>query len=284
MQVGIIGLGLIGGSLGLDLRSHGHYVWGLSRSRSTCNQAMDLGVADFAGLNLGDIKTLAHTNVIFVCTPIDAIIPTIKAIAPHLNSSVILTDVGSVKSSIIHEAQKLHPRFIGGHPMAGTAFSGITAAQKNLFQGRPCVLTPTQDQDSADLNILRSLWQSVGAVVYECDPESHDRAVAWISHLPILVSAGLILAGNREPDQAIAQLAQHLASSGFRDTSRVGGGNPQLGSLIAEYNQKSLVDSLKQYQIVLADLISQVESENWSTLEQSLTLAQQLRNLYGFID
>jgi len=164
--------------------------------------------------------------------------------------------------------------------MAGTAFSGIAAAQKDLFQGRPCVLTPTQDQDSSDLNILRSLWQSVGALVYECDPDSHDRAVAWISHLPILISAGLILACDREPDRAIAQLAKHLASSGFRDTSRVGGGNSQLGSLIAEYNQKPLLDSLRQYQIVLADLISQVESGNWSTLEQSLALAQQLRNLY----
>jgi arogenate dehydrogenase (NADP+) len=280
MQIGIIGLGLIGGSLGLDLRSLGHHVWGLSRNQSTCDRAISMGVADFAFLSFGDIKNLDQTEVIFICTPIDIILSTVEAIAPHLNSSTILTDVGSVKSAIVDKAQVLHPRFIGGHPMAGTAFSGIDAAHKNLFQGRPCVLTKVPNTDPAAFNILRSLWESVGAVVYECDPEAHDRAVAWISHLPILVSAGLILACDREKDQAIAHLAQHLASSGFRDTSRVGGGNPQLGSLIAEYNQIALLDCLKQYQLVLADLITQVETENWETLEHSLTLAQQLRNSY----
>ncbi|AFY72271.1 prephenate dehydrogenase [Synechococcus sp. PCC 7502] len=280
MQIGIIGLGLIGGSLGLDLRSHGHYVWGLSRSQSTCEEAKSVGAVDEAGVNLTEIKSLDQTEVIFVCTPIDSIIKTIAAIAPQLKSSVIITDVGSVKSAVIDQAQTLHPRFIGGHPMAGTAFSGISAAQKNLFQGRPCVLTPNQTTDQEALKILRSLWQSVGAVMYECDPEAHDRSVAWISHLPILISAGLILACDQESNQAIAQLAQHLASSGFRDTSRVGGGNPQLGSLIAEYNQVALLDSLKAYQRVLADLIHQIEAKNWRSLEQSLTVAQQLRNLY----
>jgi arogenate dehydrogenase (NADP+) len=281
MQIGIIGLGLIGGSLGLDLRSQGHNVWGLSRSQSTCDQAKSMGAVNDAVLSLSDIKNLAQTGVIFICTPINAILDTIAAIAPALNSSTILTDVGSVKSAIISKAQKLHPRFIGGHPMAGKAFSGIGAAENNLFQNRPCVITPDQNTDPEAAKILRSLWQSVGAIVYECNPEEHDRAVAWISHLPILISAGLILACDREKDRAIAQLAQHLASSGFRDTSRVGGGNPQLGSLIAEYNQVALLDSLKQYQLVLADLISQVESGNWDILEQSLTLAQQLRNFYA---
>jgi len=280
MQIGIIGLGLIGGSLGLDLRSLGHCVWGISRNQSTCDRALSLGAIDLAGLNIGEIKTLKQTEVIFVCTPIDAILSTVKAIAPHLNSATILTDVGSVKSAIASTAQEFHPKFIGGHPMAGTAFSGIDAAQKKLFQGRPCVLTPNTKTDPDAVKILRSLWQSVGAVIYECNPEAHDRAVAWISHLPILVSASLIMACNQEKDQAIAQLAQHLASSGFRDTSRVGGGNPQLGSLIAQYNQVALLDSLKQYQLVLADLISQVESGNWEVLEQSLKLAQQLRNVY----
>jgi arogenate dehydrogenase (NADP+) len=284
MQIGIIGLGLIGGSLGLDLRSQGHNVWGLSRNQSTCDRAKSIGAVDHAVLSLSEIKNLAQTEVIFICTPINVILDTIAAIAPALNSSTILTDVGSVKSAIIPKAQKLHPRFIGGHPMAGTAFSGIGAAENNLFQNRPCVITPDQNTDPDAAKILRSLWQSVGAIVYECNPEEHDRAVAWISHLPILISAGLILACDREKDRAIVQLAQHLASSGFRDTSRVGGGNPELGSLIAKYNQVALLNSLKQYQSVLADLIIQVESGNWDILEQSLSLAQQLRNFYALAE
>ncbi len=281
MQIGIIGLGLIGGSLGLDLRARGHYVWGISRNQFTCNQAVSLGVADFASPDLSKIKNLAETAGIFVCTPIDQILETIAKILPHLNPSTIITDVGSVKSAIVDSASKLYPRFIGGHPMAGTAFSGIVAAQKDLFQGRPCVLTINQDSDPDAVEIVQSLWQSVGAKVYICSPEIHDRAVAWISHLPIFVSAGLILAGNHEKDQKIIELAQNLASSGFADTSRVGGGNPQLGSLIAEYNQTALLESLRQYQLVLADLISQVESGNWKSLEQTLDLAQNLRQLYA---
>lgn len=235
-------------------------------------------IVDLAALDIGEIPELKTTDVIFICTPLDRIIPTIQAIAPHLNPNTIISDVGSVKSEICRLASTYYPRFVGGHPMAGTAFSGINAAQVHLFGDRPCVLMTSDD--SKALEILKSLWQSVGAVIYECSPEIHDQAVAWISHLPILVSATLILAAGQESNSAIAQLAQDLASSGFHDTSRVGGGNPELGVLIAAYNQTPLLARLKQYQVTLADLIHQVEVGDWSNLRRSLTLAHELRNLY----
>jgi arogenate dehydrogenase (NADP+) len=282
MQIGIVGLGLIGGSLGLDLRSQGHQVWGMSRNQTTCEQAVTIGAVDFASLDLDGLGcNYFNTDLVIVCTPIASILPTIKAIAPHLASTTIISDVGSVKSAIAVPAEKLCDRFVGGHPMAGTAFSGIAAAERNLFRDSPFVLTPTKNSDREACEIMRSLWVSLGAVIYECSPEVHDRAVAWISHLPILISAGLILACDRESDQAIGQLAQNLASSGFRDTSRVGGGNPELGRLIAENNQTALLASLKEYQQVLQNLISQVESGDWQSLESSLQQAHQIRQLYS---
>jgi len=281
MQIGIVGLGLIGGSLGLDLRSQGHEVWGISRSPDTCSQAVTMGAVDYAGLDLDSLGCNPyHTDVVIVCTPIAAILPTITAIAPALAPTTIISDVGSVKSAIVTVAETLCDRFVGGHPMAGTAFNGIAAAEHNLFQGRPFVITPTVNSDPAACDILRSLWTSLGAVIYECSPQNHDQAVAWISHLPILISAGLILASDRETDQEIKTLAQNLASSGFRDTSRVGGGNPELGRLIAEHNQTALLSSLKTYQEVLQNLVAQVELGEWQGLEAALQKAHQRRDFY----
>jgi arogenate dehydrogenase (NADP+) len=277
MNIGIAGLGLIGGSLGLDLRVLGHYVWGISRSSETCKQAVAIGAVDAACQEVSMIPYLAETEVVFVCTPIPTILPTIAAIAPQLAPQTIFTDVGSVKSAIVSEATQLC-RFVGSHPMAGTAFSGINAAERSLFKNRPCVLTPTDDREA--MAIVRSLWKSLGMLVYECNPEVHDRAVAWISHLPVAVSAALILSCQQEPDGEVLQLAKNLASSGFCDTSRVGGGNPELGRLMAEYNQTALLKTLHAYRDVLQSLIGDIENGNWDALQALLETTQAARPLY----
>ncbi|MEL7520843.1 MAG: prephenate dehydrogenase dimerization domain-containing protein [Cyanobacteria bacterium J06553_1] len=106
--------------------------------------------------------------------------------------------------------------------------------------------------------------------MYHCTPEAHDRAVAWISHLPVMVSANLIEAATDEPDADVLELSQQLASSGFRDTSRVGGGNPELGLMMAQYNQAEVLRSLKRYQAAIATTIHQLESSDWTAIEQKL--------------
>ena len=225
---------------------------------------------------------LEQTDVVVICTPIAAILPTIKAIAPKLGSDLIFTDVGSVKTVIVEPAskicQQLHQRFVGSHPMAGTAFQGILAAERNLFQNRPCVVTPSTD--SAAIATVRSLWESVGMNVYECSPEDHDLAVAMISHAPVMISASLIAACQQEGDDRVLKLAQSLASSGFRDTSRVGGGNPELGRLMAEYNQSALLRSLTTYQQSLQSLINLIENQQWQEIESFLANTQQDRHFY----
>ena len=286
MNIGIVGLGLIGGSLGLDLiaLNQDHYVWGISRSPETCKQAEAIASVNIANPDIANIpdRILSQTDIVVICTPIAAILPTISALAPKLPPNLIFTDVGSVKAAIVEPAtticQKYNQRFVGSHPMAGTAFQGIAAAERNLFQDRPCVVTPNEDLEAVEK--VRSLWQAVGMQVYECNPKDHDRAVAMISHLPVMISASLIASCQQETDTNVLRLAQNLASSGFRDTSRVGGGNPELGRLMAEYNQSALLRSLYTYQQSLQEVIGLVESQQWEQLEVFLTNTQSDRNLY----
>jgi len=291
MNIGIVGLGLIGGSLGLDLlasmQDHNqaqNYVWGISRNPETCKQAEAIAAVNIADINIENIpdRILAQTDIVVICTPIAAILPTITALASKLPSHVIFTDVGSVKSAIVEPASKIceqfGQKFIGSHPMAGTAFQGILAAERNLFQNRPCVITPSDDLEAVEK--VRSLWQSVGMNAYECSPAEHDRAVAMISHAPVMISASLIASCQQEGDDRVLKLAQNLASSGFRDTSRVGGGNPELGRLMAEYNQSAVLRSLYTYQQSLQEVISLIESKEWDQLEDFLANTQRDRPLY----
>ncbi|XTZ19499.1 MAG: prephenate dehydrogenase/arogenate dehydrogenase family protein, partial [cyanobacterium endosymbiont of Rhopalodia fuxianensis] len=148
MKIGIIGLGLIGGSLGLDLRERGHTILGVSRKENTCKLAIERGVVDEASL---DLESLSNADIIFICTPIALIIPTLEQLISHLKAKTIVTDVGSVKTSIVEQGSRLWDKFIGGHPMAGTAEQGIDAAQKKLFKNTPYVITPTQNNLSEDV-------------------------------------------------------------------------------------------------------------------------------------
>lgn len=287
MNIGIVGLGLIGGSLGLDLlslnqenpaNSNNNFVWGISRNPDTCQQAEAIAAVNIARTNIQEIpdRLLQQTEIVVICTPIAAILPTITNLAPQLPKGLIFTDVGSVKAAIVEPATAIcaasGQTFIGSHPMAGTAFQGILAAEKQLFRDRPCVITFSDDV--AALAKVRSLWQLVGMQIYECSAADHDRAVAMISHLPVMISAALIHSCQSEENPQVLQLAQNLASSGFRDTSRVGGGNPELGRFMAEYNQLALLKALQNYQQSLQEIIALVENSQWQELESLLTNTQ----------
>ncbi len=274
MKIGILGLGLIGGSLGYDLRSQGHYVLGVSRRDSTCERAIALGSINEASC---DLSLLAAAEVIFICTPIGLIVPQFEQLINHLSAATIVTDVGSVKAPIVKALAPLWKNFVGGHPMAGTTDSGIEAAQHNLFVGRPYVLTPDATTPPTAIAVLEEIVRSLGANLYYCQPEQHDRAVSWISHLPVMVSGSLIAACMGETDPKVLQLAKNLASTGFRDTSRVGGGNPELGVMMAQYNRQALLRSLQQYRHNLDEFINLIEQENWADLEQKLQSNQKMR-------
>jgi arogenate dehydrogenase (NADP+) len=274
MKIGILGLGLIGGCLGFDLRSKGHYVLGVSRRQSTCEKAINMGNVDQAGLEL---SLLASAEVVFICTPIGMIVPQVQELITHLPKTTIITDVGSVKKPIVEAISPLWENFVGGHPMAGKTDVGIEASEPNLFVNRPYVITPIETTPNHAVIIVEEIVRSLGSNIYYCQPEQHDRAVSWISHLPVMVSASLIAACLSETDPKIAQLSQNFASSGFRDTSRVGGGNPELGVMMAQYNHQSLLHSLQQYRQSLDEFIHIIEQEKWELLEEKFKLNQQAR-------
>jgi arogenate dehydrogenase (NADP+) len=171
---------------------------------------------------------------------------------------------------VVDEVASLWHNFVGGHPMAGTTDNGIEAAVLGLFADNPYVLTPIDTTPASAVKRVEEIVRSLTSRVYFCRPEDHDRAVASISHLPVMVSASLIDSCMSEPDSTVLELAQHLASSGFRDTSRVGGGNPELGMMMARYNRESLLRSLTSYRHSLDQFIEFIEQEDWQTLEEKL--------------
>ncbi|MEA5462140.1 prephenate/arogenate dehydrogenase [Leptothoe sp. PORK10 BA2] len=275
--IGIVGLGLIGGCMALDLKQLGYVVYGVARRPATVMAALEQGVVTQASC---DLSLMAEADVVVVCTPMATIVPTVGQLADLLPASVIVTDVGSVKGEIVAAATSLWPNFVGGHPMAGKAESGLSAAEAGLFRQRPYVVTPIETTQSAAVEQVVAIATQLGSQVYRSTPTAHDQAVAAISHLPVMVSASLLHTCLGEADVQVKTLAQKLASSGFCDTSRVGGGNPELGTMMAQYNRPALLQVLHQYRHQLDTLIQMIDAQQWDVLEQTLSIAQAERPKY----
>jgi arogenate dehydrogenase (NADP+) len=275
VKIGIVGIGLIGASLGWDFRQMGHQVVGVSRQQATCEIAEREGICDRASCDLASLK---DTEIIFICTPIAAIVPTIELLIPHLHPDTIITDAGSVKGAIVDRATDLWANFVGGHPMAGNSESGIAAFEKGLFTDRPYVLTPIDQTVPVALTKVAELVKSLNCIIHYATPAQHDLAVAWISHLPIMVSASLIDACLHETDPVILDFAKKFASTGFKDTSRVGGGNPEMGMMMAEYNHEAILRSLYQYRDRLDSVIGSIESKQWNEIKDLLSNNQSVRS------
>ena len=286
--VGIVGLGLIGGSLGLDLLARGATVRALVQRQATAERALQRRLASEVST---DPAVLRDCALVVLALPLDRLLDPSAALLAALPPAAVITDVGSVKGPVLAAwTARLGPerasRFVASHPMAGTTQAGVEAGVVGLFRGRPWVATPGADTDPAALAVVAELAEAVGARWLTCAAADHDRAVALISHLPVLVSAALLQAADHgaaaapalDPGAAsLPQLVRLLASSGFADTSRVGGGNPELGMLMAQGNREPLLAALGQYRQALADLEQLVASESWPELLASLAEAQRLR-------
>jgi arogenate dehydrogenase (NADP+) len=277
--VGIVGLGLIGGSLGLDLRAQGLEVRALVHREATAERARERGLADAVAT---DPAVLKGCGLIVLALPLDRLLGPDPALRAALPAEAVVTDVGSVKQPVLERWGRWHPRFVASHPMAGTAQAGVEAGVEGLFTGRPWVATPASAPlpatDPAALDLVQQLAQAVGARWLTCDAAAHDQAVALISHMPVLVSAALLQAADRGGSEAGAQeLVRQLASSGFADTSRIGGGNPELGTLMAVSNRAAVLQGLAQYRRQLEALETLVQRENWTALHAELSRCQALR-------
>ncbi|MEI7665810.1 MAG: prephenate dehydrogenase/arogenate dehydrogenase family protein [Synechococcaceae cyanobacterium ELA263] len=307
--VGIVGLGLIGGSLGLDLLARGATVRALVHRQATADRALERGLASAVST---DPELLRDCGLVVLALPLDLLLDPPPQLLASLPPGAVITDVGSVKAPVLQAwTARLGPerasRFVASHPMAGTARAGVEAGLAGLFRGRPWVATPIEATDPSALAAVSALAEAVGARWLTCGAADHDRAVALISHLPVLVSAALLQAADRggavvsatgrpaagsagavaageRADAALdpgvstlSALVRGLASSGFADTTRVGGGNPELGTLMARGNRQPLLAALAQYRQALAELEQLVTSESWPDLQAALAEAQRLR-------
>ncbi|SNR75295.1 prephenate dehydrogenase [Methylobacillus rhizosphaerae] len=275
----VFGVGLIGGSLALALKSAqaGWRVTGVGRTGDSLQEALNLGLIDAVS---HDIALSASTaDVIMIATPVAQIVPILHSIAPYLGSHTVVTDAGSTKADIAAQAHlilgKASARFVPGHPIAGAEKSGPTAAQASLYQGKNVVLTPDAHTDPDAINTIRNLWLSTGAVVREMDAATHDTIFAAVSHLPHLLAFALVdeLAARPNAEQFFA-----FAASGFRDFTRIAGSSPEMWRDISLANRSALLQELDHYQHALSRLRSSLEQKDGENLLALFEKASHARN------
>lgn len=276
-QVSIVGLGLIGGSLGMALRKGrvARKVIGFSRHEATIRRAIALGAIDDGDTELCP-DWLGHSDLVVIATPPLAVAPTARRIARITSGRIFLTDVASTKSEIVKKLERSLPSrisFVGAHPMAGSEKSGIAAADAALFRDAVCIITPTPRTNSAARARVASLWRGVGTRVVSMPAARHDTLVAQISHLPHLAAAVL----TRAPDPA----ALALAAGGFADATRIAAGDPALWEEICQTNRREILSALGRLQRELNQLKKLLHGNRSRELRQFLAAAQRRRLQLG---
>lgn len=244
-KVTLIGLGLLGGSVGLALREKrlAKLVVGYARRQATIAEAKACGAVDDATSDLRE--AVAQADLILLCTPVGAMPNLAEAMLPHCRKGVLLTDVGSVKDAVARRISPLARRhsavFVGSHPMAGSEKTGIAHASGSLFEGAVCVVAPLPETPRAATQRIAEFWTSLGGQMAEISPARHDKIVSRTSHLPHVVAS--ILAHD-VLDAGADAMQKRLCASGFRDATRVAAGNAAIWKDILAQNSDNVVDAL----------------------------------------
>jgi prephenate dehydrogenase len=276
-RIAIIGLGLMGGSLALALKESGDIeaeITGFSRRSETVARAKDGHLIDRAADDLASAVQAA--SLVIIATPVMAIREVLKDISGHLSRGCVVTDVGSTKVKVMEWADEYLPHsvdFIGGHPMAGKETSGVDEADPNLFRGCVYCLTPAPGASPEGVKKLEEIVRSIGAKPFLIDARAHDRVVAGVSHLPMLLSAAFVSSTVSSPSWP--EMAK-LASRGYRDLSRLASGNPDMNRDICLSNREEIVYWIDCYIEGLKKLRSLVD-ENGEGLKDALVRAQEAR-------
>lgn len=247
-RITLVGVGLLGGSLGLALkqRRFAQTVIGYVRRRSSVGECKRAGAVDLATRDLAEAVT--DSDLIVLCTPIAQMRPLVERMLPSLRRGAIITDVGSVKGSVVRElaplAAKVCSHFVGSHPMAGAEKTGVAAARADLFVEAVCVVTPTPHSNRAAVRTVEELWRAVGARLLRLSPEAHDELVSRSSHLPHIIAAQL---ANSVLDRAHPKQQAMLCANGFRDTTRIASGSPEMWRDIVLANRQNLLQALEAF-------------------------------------
>jgi prephenate dehydrogenase len=258
--VAIVGIGLIGGSLGQALRKTKHYrVLGIARRPATLLEARRVGAIDVGTTSLADVYA---ADIVVMASPVDTIVPLIEKIKPYLKPRAIVTDVGSVKGLFDERIRGV--RFVGAHPLAGSHKTGVSAARPDLFQKAVCVLVPQMPSAG---RVIRKMWTDVGARVLLMSAKDHDAAVAVTSHLPHLLAHALVQTASRRPDQKILK---SLMAGSFRDVTRVASSDPEQWVQIFRANLRNLRRAVRLFQRELNRLSAELDRPSLqATLKKS---------------
>lgn len=264
MKLAIIGVGLIGGSLGLCLKDKlgdKIFVTGLCRSQESMRRAMALGAVDLA---TSDLKAVVgDADIVYLSPPVLQIVPMVKKILPFLKSGAILTDAGSTKQFIWQELKKILPPdifYVAGHPMTGREKSGVEAASKDLFRGKAYVIAENTGAPADVKEKLMSLLRLTEANFLEIDIAKHDRCASIISHVPHLTAAALVTLLNDAGDDLDSCLK--LVGGGFKDTTRIASSNADMWADICMTNGDAISAHLRDLQGILGKVIAAIDARD----------------------
>jgi prephenate dehydrogenase len=275
-RVAIVGVGLIGGSIGLALRERrlASEVVGVGRNQTSLSKARQLGAVDRFSTDIQE--GVADANFIIVCTPVDTIAEFVHRISTMCRSDALITDAGSTKEAIVSAIERQQagqprgPYFVGSHPLAGDHRTGVEFARADLLGGRKVIVTPTAKSDRNALAKVGDFWTSLGAVVMEMSPAEHDAALAATSHLPHLVAFALTAA---TPQDLLP-----LAASGWRDTTRIAGGDPNMWRPIFTANRAHVLAALERFEGLVGEMRSALATGDERRLMQILEQAREIKS------
>ena len=272
--VAIMGVGLIGGSIGLAIRERGlsDRVIGIGRNQAKLRKARQKGAVTETTTRID--RGVSEADIVFVCTPGQHVIEHVKQISEYVGPDTLITDVGSTKQTIVEGLSGLgNGHFIGSHPMAGSDQGGVTNAEAELFVKRTVIITPQKGTGKSIQSRITRIWKSIGAQVIALDCVKHDRAVAVISHLPHAIATVLSTQANAHQMQ--------LAAGGWIDTTRIAGADPDLWLAILRDNNKQVIRAVDRFMSDLHKFRDALESDNSRVLLRYLNQGKQNRESLG---
>ena len=275
--VAIVGVGLIGGSIGLALKDAGVVteVIGVGRSASNLEEAKKLGAIDRIDNLEGACK---QAQWIVLCVPVAQMRACFQTIEPHLNPHTLITDAGSTKSDLIVAAKEILGKkvcqFVPAHPIAGGAQHGVVAAKANLFEGKQTIICQLQENSAADVALVESFWQALGSRIKRISAIQHDPIYAAVSHLPHLLSYALMTSVLNSED---AEQKLGHAGAGFRDFTRIAASSPEMWRDICLANKSAILQELDQYLVIAKVLRELIAKEDSQALEKVFLKASEAR-------
>lgn len=272
-KIAIIGVGLVGGSIGLAVKKKGlaKEVIGIVRRESSGEKALKFKTVDKVTLNIKE--GIGGAELVIIATPVGTIIDIAKEVIKNAKNDMFLTDVGSTKEIIVKEIEKIAPsyiKFVGSHPMAGSEKSGVEYANGSLFDNAVCILTKTKNTDEKVFDAIKNFWEGLGCSLRVLSPRDHDNFIAFVSHLPHVAAVALTIAAH--PDSL------EYASTGFKDTTRIASSNPDLWQDIFQSNKDALSRSLYDYRMTLEGIERAIKENDTKALMEFLKKAKDIRD------